>query len=597
MKFSRSNISRLIFPIGLTGIFVGSLLATTPIEPPFEGGFGVLNTPIDSTETDSNEVDLKYPFNDDSNEGVNDGSSPLYLSDPANVKKGFEYDPETGRYNYSQKIGERNFRNPSYMSMEEYLEYDMAKSNKEFWRKKSAAETLNESEGFRPQINVKGELFDRIFGGNTIDIRPQGSAELSFGVNVSRRDNPILPERQRRTSTFDFDQKIQLNVIGNIGEKLKIQTSYNTEATFDFENQTKIEYTGYEDEIIKKIEAGNVALPLQSTLITGSQTLFGVKTELQFGRLRVSSFFSQEKGEKKEIDVSGGAQVQEFEKSASEYEENRHYFLSHLFRESYERNLGSPPRVTSRINITAVEVYITNTQGTFNNTRNILAFTDLGNDRRISNPAVVQRNNSPAADNNANTLYGDIDGGFPNAQAIRNFNEADQVLQGQGLESGSDYERLENAILLSPNEYILNPQLGYISLNRTLNPQDVLAVSYRYTYNGQTYQVGDLSTDGIDGQEALYLKLLKGTIINPSLPSWDLMMKNVYSLDAFNVSSENFNFEIWYLNQETGVEIPYFPEGKPQNIPLVNVLALDRMTVNNEPQPDGLFDFSIRQEQ
>lgn len=575
----------------MTGIFVGSLLAVTPIEPPFEGGFGVLYTPIDSTEKDSNEVDLKYPFDDDSNEGVSDGNSPLYLADPSNVKKGFEYDPETGRYNYSQKIGERNFRNPSYMSMEEYLDYDMARSNKDFWRKKSAAETLNESEGFRPQINVKGELFDRIFGGNTIDIRPQGSAELSFGVNVSRRDNPILPERQRRTSTFDFDQKIQLNVIGNIGEKLKIQTSYNTEATFDFENQTKIEYTGYEDEIIKKIEAGNVALPLQSTLITGSQTLFGVKTELQFGRLRVTSIFSQEKGEKKEIDVSGGAQVQEFEKSASEYEENRHYFLSHLFRESYERNLGSPPRITSRINITAVEVYITNTQGTFNNTRNILAFTDLGNDRRISNPAVVQRNNSAAADNNANTLYGDIDGGFPNAQAIRNFNDADQVLQGQGLESGSDYERLENAILLSPNEYTLNPQLGYISLNRTLNPQDVLAVSFRYTYNGQTYQVGDLSTDGIDGQEALYLKLLKGTIINPTLPSWDLMMKNVYSLDAFNVSAENFNFEIWYLNQETGVEIPYFPEGKPKNIPLVNVLALDRMTVNNEPQPDGLFDF------
>ncbi len=535
---------------------------------------------------------MPYPFNDESNEGINDGNSPIYLDDPANIKKGFEYDPETGRYNYFQKMGDMNYRSPSYMTLEEYLEYDMAKSNKDFWRKKSAAETLNKSEGWRPQINVKGELFDRIFGGNTIDIRPQGSAELSFGINVSKRDNPILPERQRRTSVFDFDQKIQLNVIGNIGEKLKLQTSYNTEATFDFENQTKIEYTGYEDEIIKKIEAGNVSLPLQSTLITGSQTLFGIKTELQFGRMRVTSIFSQEKGEKKEIDVSGGAQVQDFEKSASEYEENRHFFLSHLFRESYEGNLNSPPRITSRINITAVELYITNTQGTFTNTRNIIGFLDLGNDRRISNEAVVQRDPLvPASDNSANSLYADLDGGFPNSQSIRNFNDADQILQSQGLESGSDYELLENAALLSPNEYTLNTQLGYVSLNRTLNPQDVLAVSYRYTFNGQTYQVGDFSTDGVEGQEALYLKLLKGTIINPSLPNWDLMMKNVYSLDAFNVSQENFNFEIWYLDQETGVEIPYFPEGKPKDLPLINVLALDRITVNNEPQPDGVFDF------
>jgi cell surface protein SprA len=572
--------------------FFGSLLAYSPIELPEEESLEDWYSGLYEATVDSPEVDLIYPFDDESNEGYEEERSPLYLKDPANVQKGFEYDPETGEYKYFQRMGDRNFRSPNSMSLDEYLEYDMEKSQKDFWRQKAAAETLNESEGFRPQINVKGELFDRIFGGNTIDIRPQGSAELSFGINISRRDNPILPERQRRTSTFDFNQKIQLNVIGNIGEKLKLQTSYNTEATFDFENQTKLEYTGYEDEIIQKIEAGNVALPLQSSLITGSQTLFGIKTELQFGRLRVTTIFSQERGEKKEISITGGAQVQEFEKSASEYEENRHYFLSHLFRESYESNLANPPRITSRINITAVEVYITNTQGSFKNTRNIIGFLDLGNDRRISNQREVQRvAGANVADNDANNLYANLTGGYNQSQDIRNFNNADEVLQNEGLVSGKDYERLENAVLLNPNEYVLNAELGYISLNRTLNPQDVLAVAYRYTYNGQVYQVGDLSTDGIDGQQALYLKLLKGTIINPTLPSWDLMMKNVYSLDAFNVSPENFNLEIWYLNQETGVEIPYFPEGKPANKPLINTLGLDRITVVNDPSSDGLFDF------
>lgn len=574
------------------GTFVGSMVAFNKNELPVVELPAYYMAIPDSTEDDSADIDLIFPFDDNSNEGLNQGGSPLYLSDPKNVNKEFQYDPESGQYNYYQKMGDDNYRSPSYMSLEEYLEYDLAKSQRDFWRSKAAAQTLNESEGFRPQLNVKGKLFDRIFGGNTIDIRPQGSAELSFGVNVARRDNPILPERQRRTSTFDFDQKIQLNVIGNIGEKMKIQTNYNTEATFDFENQTKLEYTGYEDEIIQKIEAGNVSMPLQSSLITGSQTLFGVKTELQFGRLRVTSIFSQEKGEKKEINVSGGAQVQEFEKSAAEYEDNKHYFLSHLFRESYETNLSEPPRVISRINITAVEVYITNTQGNFNNTRNILAFTDLGSDRRILNPNIVNRDPSVrVADNNANDLYANLTGGFGQAEVIRNFNNSDQVLQAQGMISGTDYERLENAVMLSPNEYTLNTELGYISLNRTLNPQDVLAVAYRYTYNGQVYQVGELSTDGIDGQNAVYLKLLKGTIIDPTLPSWDLMMKNVYSLDAFNVSEENFELQIWYLNPETGVEIPYFPEGPNQSMPLINTLGLDRVTVTNQPQPDGVFDF------
>ncbi|MBL4709355.1 MAG: cell surface protein SprA, partial [Flavobacteriales bacterium] len=592
MSSKKRYISRFILPMILIGTFVSSMLAFTPIEPPELGGFGVLFAPADSTEDDTGKIELPFPFEDKSNEGYEKQASPLYMDDPANIEKKFEYDPITGEYKYFQKLGDRNFRNPNTMSLEEYLQYDMANSQKNFWRQKSAAESLNQTEGFRPQINIKGELFDRIFGGNVIDIRPQGSAELSFGLNISKRENPILPERQRRTSTFDFSQKIQLNVIGNIGEKLKIQTSYNTEATFDFENQTKLEYTGYEDEIIKKIEAGNVALPLQSSLITGSQTLFGLKTELQFGRLRVTTLFSQEKGEKKEINISGGAQVQEFEKSASEYEDNRHYFLSHLFREEYESNLASPPRITSRIKIEAVEVYITNTQGSFTNTRNILAFTDLGNDRRIDNDSIVQKiGNASVADNASNNLYSNLVQGFGSPELIRGFNEADRILQEEGLQSGKDYERLENAVLLRPNDYTLNTKLGYISLNRTLNPQDVLAVSFRYTYNGRVYQVGNLSTDGIDGQQALFLKLLKGTIINPSLPSWDLMMKNVYSLDAFNVSPENFTFEIWYLNDETGVEIPYFPSGKPANTPLINALGLDRMTVTNQLQPDGLFDF------
>ncbi|NBG64794.1 T9SS outer membrane translocon Sov/SprA [Acidiluteibacter ferrifornacis] len=551
-----------------------------------------ISIPIDSTEDDT--LDLIYPFNDNSSDPFTTDKSPLYLKTPSNIKSGFEYDPETGQYNYYERLGEKYYRSPTYMSLEDYANYDATKRMKEYWKSKSDAETIERSEGFRPQLQVKGELFDRIFGGNTIDIRPQGSAELSFGVNVSKRDNPIIPERQRRTSSFDFNQRIQLNVIGNIGEKLKLSTSYNTEATFDFENQTKLEYTGYEDEIIQKIEAGNVSLPLQSSLINGSQTLFGVKTELQFGRLRVTSIFSQEKGERKSIEVKGGAQIQEFEKSAAEYEFNKHFFLSHFFRESYEQALQEPPRVNSRIQITDIEIYVTNNQGAFTNTKNIIAFTDLAEQNRIFNRNLAQPTGSiQVPSNGTNSLYQSVNADLPGAQQIRDFNNADQPLAAAGFRTGDDYERLQNAVLLNPSEYTINRQLGYISLNRQLNPQDILAVSYRYTYNGQVYQVGDLSTDGIDGQDALYLKLLKGSIINTTMPMWDLMMKNVYSLDAFNINPTDFRFEIWYLNSETGVEIPFIPAAPIDNTPLLNVLELDRMTINNAKTEsgDGVFDF------
>ena len=162
------------------GTFVGSMVAFNKNELPVVELPAYYMAIPDSTEDDSADIDLIFPFDDNSNEGLNQGGSPLYLSDPKNVNKEFQYDPESGQYNYYQKMGDDNYRSPSYMSLEEYLEYDMAKSQRDFWRSKAAAQTLNESEGFRPQLNVKGKLFDRIFGGNTIDIRPQGSAELSL---------------------------------------------------------------------------------------------------------------------------------------------------------------------------------------------------------------------------------------------------------------------------------------------------------------------------------------------------------------------------------------------------------------------------------
>lgn len=603
MSLKNSTYNKTLLIIGFTVVIITLNLLINPAKSEAALHRNTLDYIEETFPIDSPEIDLRYPFKDGTGGPGKNNTGGLFLNNPTNIDSKFEYDPETGTYSYSEKIGDRYFKYPTYMDFEEYLKYDSKKSLQDYWKQKSAADDINQTKGFRPELTVKGEAFDRIFGGNVIDIRPQGSAELTFGINRSTRDNPALPANQRSTTLFDFGQQIQLNLVGNIGEKLKITTSFNTEATFDFENQMKIEYTGYEDEIIQKIEAGNVALPLKGQLITGSQTLFGIKTELRFGKLTVTSVLSQEKGERKEINVEGGAQIKKFEKEASDYEENKHYFLSQYFRDNYERSLATPPIINSRAVITKVEVWVSNSNSGVEGLKNIIGFMDLGegtqenifNDAQVidNNPAL----NADFSHNAANSLYQNISDSSNSAYGsavvgdIREFTDASQALSAQNFENGTDFEKYENARLLEPSRYILNAELGYISLNSKLNTDDILAVSFQYTLDGQVYQVGEFSTDGISGTNGLYVKLLKGTNINTAIPTWDLMMKNVYALGAFNISPENFFLDIFYNNPATGVKIPFIPEGSVNGQPLVQVMNLDRLNTINQSNPDGVFDY------
>ncbi|MEM9025010.1 MAG: cell surface protein SprA, partial [Bacteroidota bacterium] len=332
-------------------------------------------------------------------------------------------------------------------------------------------------------------------------------------------------------------------MIGKIGENLQLTTAYNTEATFDFENQMKLEFTGQEDDIIKKIELGNVALPLNGSLITGSQSLFGIKTQLQFGKLTVTSVYSQQRGRKSTVRVEGGAQVQKFEIKADQYDENRHYFLGHFFRNQYERALASPPLINSAVIINRVEVWVINTNFNTQQTRNVIGFQDLGEDgQNLFRNSANDPNGwgdtraDAVATNDANNLYQSLSSN----QALRGFTGAQAALDNLGLAFDVDYRTISQARMLNENEYRVHSQLGYISLNQELNQNQALAVSYQYTFNGQTYQVGDFSTDGINNDEALYLKLLKSTTIRTNVPMWDLMMKNVYNIGAFQVQQDQF---------------------------------------------------------
>jgi cell surface protein SprA len=518
--------------------------------------------------------------------------SPLYLTNPSNIKEEVVYDPINKQYVIYKKVGNITIETPKILSADEYRAYQVDKAMREYWRQKQTGEFVGKGDGILPRLQVGGETFDRIFGSNTIEIIPQGNAELVFGITSAKTDNPALPLDQRRNTTFDFQSKIQMNVTGKIGEKMKMEINYNTEATFDFENNVKVEYNGFEDEIIQRIEAGNVSLPLPGTLITGSQSLFGIKTQLKFGKLNVTTVISKQNGQTQVMEIKGGAQTRDFEIKADEYDANRHFFLSHYFRDNYNRALMNLPIINSGIQVTKVEVWVTNKQANFENSRNIIAFADLGESQQhIFADNIFTQTGSGPADNSLNNLYELMTTTYAGIRDITDVSNVLLPLESQGFTGGRDYEKIESARKLSPNEYTLNPTLGYISLTSALNADEVLAVAYEYTYNGKTYKVGEFSTDGVDAPNALILKLLKGTNLSPKMPTWDLMMKNIYSMNAYQISKEDFRLDIFYQDDATGTPINYLKEGNVAEVPLIRVLNLDNLNTQLDAFPDGVFDF------
>jgi cell surface protein SprA len=522
--------------------------------------------------------------------------SPLFLDIPSNIRSNVIYDTEKNEYIVYQKVGPFDYRTPVHMSPEEFRKYEFERSMRDYWQSRLAGDETGYRSSLIPQIEIGGAAFDKIFGSNTVNIVPQGSAELIFGINISRTENPVLSEKLRTIPTFDFKEKIQMNVTGSIGDKLQLGVNYNTDAMFEFENRTKLQYAGKEDEILKKIEAGNVTLPLTGTLITGSYSLFGLKTEMQFGKLTVTTILSQQKGESSVVEVKGGAQLSEFEIFADEYEANRHFFLSQYFRDIYDEALKNLPVVASGINIERIEVWITNKTSRFEeaSNRNIVAFMDLAeNASHIFNNIPAFQQNPGAKqnpDNSVNNLYDQLQTAYSGVRDVDKVTDVFSALYPD-FQIGRDYEKIENARKLNEREYTFNRQLGYISLNSSLNSDEVLAVAYEYTFNGQVYKVGEFSTDGINAPQALVLKLIKGTTLSPKLPTWDLMMKNVYSLGSGRLERTDFELNVLYQDDNTGNSINYLPDGNLASKILLQVMGLDNLNSQLDREPDGVFDF------
>lgn len=514
--------------------------------------------------------------------------SPLDLKRPDNLQYQVIYNDTIDRYIIGNRMGSTWLSAPLMLTPKEYLAWTEQQQRNSYFRKQN--DEIFQAKG-KEKFDFSDMHFDlgpaeKIFGPGGIRVKTQGSAELKFGINKKSIDNPSLPIRNRKTTMMDFDEKINLNVNGKVGDKVNMNLNYNTDATFDFDAQNmKLKYDGKEDEIIKLVEAGNVSFPSNSSLIKGASSLFGVRTDMQFGKLKLQMVASQKKSASKSVSTRGGVQLTPFELNVADYEENRHFFLSQYFRNHYDAWMQKLPNLTTGITINRVEVWVTNKTGNTTNTRNIVALTDLGENQKLSNPMWAASGQVPS--NQANTEYAAMTGQYA---AARDIDQAATTLDGGGLVGGADYEKLESARLLNSSEYTVNTSLGYISLKTSLQTDQVLAVAYEYTSGGVTYQVGEFASDLSDTKQALFVKSLKNTSNNPRQGNWGLMMKNVYYL-ASTVEKEKFRLDVKYQSDTTGVYLSYIPEQQVKEQPIIRVLGADRLDNNNKAHSNGYFDY------
>ena len=514
--------------------------------------------------------------------------SPLDLQRPDNMKYEVVYNDTLNRFVIGNRMGNTWLSAPIMLTPEEYNSWTEMNERSAFFRKKN--DEIYQTKG-KEKFDFSDMHFDlgpaeKIFGPGGIRVRTQGSAELKLGMNKKSIDNPSLPIRNRKTTMMNFDEKINLNVNGKVGDKVNMNLNYNTDATLDYDAQNmKLKYDGKEDEIIKLVEAGNVSFPSNSSLIKGASSLFGVRTDMQFGKLKLQMVASQKKSASKSVSSKGGVQLTPFEINVADYEENRHFFLSRYFRNHYDEWMQKLPNLVTGITINRVEIWVTNKSGTTANTRNIVALTDLGEASKISNPMWTATGQVPS--NSANTEYQAMTTQYV---AARDIDQAAATLEGGGLVGGADFEKLESARLLSSSEYSVNTALGYVSLKTGIQTDQVLAVAYEYTSGGVTYQVGEFASDITDTKQALFVKALKNTSCNPQQGNWDLMMKNVYYL-ASNIEKEKFRLDVKYQSDTTGVYLSYIPEQRVKNTPIIRVLGADRLDNNNKAHSNGYYDY------
>jgi cell surface protein SprA len=538
---------------------------------------------------------IRYPIKDTRGDAVSSTNrGTFYLKNPVNVKDSVAYNASTRTYTVYEKIGNKYYKTPTTYSFDEYW----AMRNKEaelayFKKRANTTNLLNRGKLIKPKLALTDNLFNRLFGNGKIDITPQGSVDITAGYQGQTIDNPTLPERARSNGGLDFNINAQLNVNASIGDKLKFPINYNTLANFNIDNQLKLDYAGKDDDIVKRFEAGTVNFASKGTLIPGAQQLFGLKAQLQFGKLFVTAILANQRSTRQSVALQGGSSAQTFEIKGDEYEENRHFLLGQYFENTYNATMKNAPAINTPVQILKLQVWVTNRNGVNLETRDVVGLMDLGErNPYLPAPLINVLSTQLIPSNLTNDLLNKI-------KAVPDFRNPSTIYQklsqDVGLKPVQDFEKTF-ARKLDPSSYVFNRQLGTLSLSSPLQTDEVLGVAYQYTYNGKVFQVGEFSEDvspdtATASQKVLFLKLLKATSQRVNLPIWKLMMKNVYSVGNGSLSKEDFKLDVLYEQPGLGAK-RYIPFGdKNQGTPILSLINLDRLNNQSDPQPDGVFDY------
>lgn len=550
----------------------------------------------DKLKTTTPPEDKGYVFPDRYGDPFNNkvSKSPFILK-PQTQDLEIKLEDDLSGFTFNEKIDSLDVRPPSKMSPQDFAEFRKDQLMKEYWEKIS----LNKKEEERKAPNPLSKTIYK--PGTTeplVEIKPAGSINVRFGGKWQKTENPAVARSLQRTGAFDFDQQIKINLQGDIGERLKVNANWNTNASFEVDNNLKIAFQGKEEDWLRDIQAGNISVPLNTQLIKGANQLFGIKTVMQFGKVGVTSFVSSQRGKRQSITIQGGGQAREFEFAISEYDAYKHFFLGHYFRDVFEKAYEiNPINPNNGFTINRVEAFITNTNVNTENLKNVVAFIDLGEENQsvIANNSLINTsgNNIPGdnPDNTSNNIY-DL---LAQDSTFRNTDLTTQKLEGFGFVQGVDFEKINNTRALEEGiDFTFHPELGFISLTRKLQDDEALCVAFEYTLDGRNYTVGELQNDyqSLGQDEAIVTKLIKPSKVDLTIPTWDLMMKNIYSLNTQRISKQNFQLRVIYKDDQTGLDNPSLQEGsQAKGKPLLQLLGLDKLDPNGDKISDGNFDF------
>ncbi len=395
-------------------------------------------------------------------------------------------------------------------------------------------------------LSIFGKPEMRLKIGGAVQIHGAWRNETTEGVTASRLGNT--------RNEPDFKQQVQINVNGTIGDKLNISADWNTERTFQFENQLKIKYTGYDDEIIQSIEAGNVSMQT-APLIGGAEALFGIKAKFKLGPFRLTTIASQKKGETKEVSVSGGTTSREYRIRAYDYSEN-HYFIhsdyadSALFTNYF---IKIPPSVNFDLNVNEIEVW-----------KSVIGIFSDQSKYRFANAYLDLPPLDGGQTNYPDSLRKPINNPVPGKE-----------------ETGLRFELLVEGL-----DYNLHAETGFISFKTSIQDEEVIAVSFKQGTNNLTY--GEFIATTQD--TFIVLKLVKSKYLKAShVEAWKLQLKNIYPTGSRNVKKEGFDFRIKYevVGQEPTDEL----QTEGGNIKLLEAFGLDQQGEGGNPNPDDKFDW------